>query len=259
MAAYDNLRAVIAANVYQNNNNEVTADMVKAAMNAMVASLGAEFQFGGMAEPGDNPGTPDYKVAYLASTPGTYSNFGGITLADGEVAILKWDGETWAKETTVIATQYALLRAAQIEYRGAYIMPNVVINNNGGVYTLDANTNYDLLIVRLPIDASRINLLNFASLTNVRIDFYSDDAPNGYVTANHISRVSDVTSGYSDIPPGAKMAAIRLRKSDFTDYQSLSFAFSISRDAVLEKIGLAPAIGANVPLKTGYYNSSTGE
>ena len=63
MAAYDNLRAVIAANVYQNNNNEVTADMVKAAMNAMVASLGAEFQFGGVAKPTDNPGTQDYKVA----------------------------------------------------------------------------------------------------------------------------------------------------------------------------------------------------
>ena len=90
MAAYDNLRAVIAANVYQNNNNEVTADMVKTAMEAMVASLGAEFQFGGMAEPDDNPGTPDYKVAYLASTPGTYTYFGGIVVDDGEVVNLKW-------------------------------------------------------------------------------------------------------------------------------------------------------------------------
>ena len=108
MAAYDNLRAVIAANVYQNNNNEVTADMVKTAMEAMVASLGAEFQFGGVAEPGDpGPGTPDYKVAYLAATPGTYTNFGGITLAGGEVAILKWNG-SWSKETTGIATAAAV-------------------------------------------------------------------------------------------------------------------------------------------------------
>ena len=103
MAAYDNLRAVIAANIYQNNNNEVTADMVKAAMNAMVASLGAEFQFGGGAEPDDNPGTPDYKVAYLASTPGTYTNFGGIIVADGEVVNLTWDGTGWTKEVTGIA------------------------------------------------------------------------------------------------------------------------------------------------------------
>ena len=100
MAAYDNLRAVIAANVYQNNNNEVTADMVKTAMNAMVASLGAEFQYGGVAEPTDNPGTPDYKVAYLAATPGTYTNFGGIVVADGEVVNLKWNGTAWSKEIT---------------------------------------------------------------------------------------------------------------------------------------------------------------
>ena len=102
MAAYDNLRAVIAANVYQNNENKVTADMVKTAMNAMVNSLGAEFQFGGEARPTDNPGTPDYKVAYLASEPGTYTNFGGIVVDDGEVAVLKWDG-SWSKETTGIA------------------------------------------------------------------------------------------------------------------------------------------------------------
>ena len=108
MAAYDNLRAVIAANVYQNNNNEVTADMVKTAMNEMVNSLGAEFQFGGVAVPtGPGPGTPDYKVAYLASTPGIYSNFGGITLADGEVAILKWDG-SWSKEVMGIASASAI-------------------------------------------------------------------------------------------------------------------------------------------------------
>ena len=111
MAAYDNLRAVIAANVYQNNNNEVTADMVKAAMNAMVASLGAEFQFGGMAEPGDNPGTPDYKVAYLAAKPGTYSNFGGIIVADGEVVLMKWDG-SWEKEITGAATAEQLSNLA---------------------------------------------------------------------------------------------------------------------------------------------------
>ena len=121
MAAYDNLRAVIAANIYQNNNNEVTADMVKTAMEAMVASLGAEFQFGGMAEPSDNPGTPDYKVAYLASTPGTYTNFGGLVVADGEVVYLKWDGTAWSKEVTGAATAAAVAAAVIAAYdrRGA--------------------------------------------------------------------------------------------------------------------------------------------
>ena len=145
MAAYDNLRAVIAANVYQNNNNEVTADMVKAAMNAMVASLGAEFQFGGVAEPDDNPGTPDYKVAYLAATPGTYTDFGGIVVADGEVVNLKWDGTSWSKEATGAATK-AAVDAAEAEIAeqwncaglfgivdGAFNLSNVFITNFSGV------------------------------------------------------------------------------------------------------------------------------
>ena len=109
MAAYDNLRAVIAANVYQNNNNEVTADMVKTAMNEMVNSLGAEFQFGGEAKPSDpGPGTPDYKVAYLASTPGTYSNFGGVEVKSGEFVLLKWNGE-WQKDVvfTIVNNLFA--------------------------------------------------------------------------------------------------------------------------------------------------------
>ena len=127
MAAYDNLRAVIAANVYQNNNNEVTADMVKTAMNEMVNSLGAEFQFGGMAEPGDNPGTPDYKVAYLASTPGTYSNFGGIVVADGEVVNLKWDGTAWSKEVTGTTTAAAV--AIEIDTVQQPVLPTYTEGN----------------------------------------------------------------------------------------------------------------------------------
>lgn len=39
MSYIDNLKAVIAANVYENHNNEVTANMVKAALNAIVDML----------------------------------------------------------------------------------------------------------------------------------------------------------------------------------------------------------------------------
>lgn len=132
MVAYDNLRAVIAANVYANNNNEVTADMVKAAMEAMVASLGAEYQFGGVVDLSTpDPGTPDYKVAYLAATPGTYSNFGGITLADGEVAILKWNG-SWSKETTGIATAAALGAAIAAMAQIVNTMPDFAISDPVG-------------------------------------------------------------------------------------------------------------------------------
>ena len=50
------------------------------------------YLFMGMAVPATNPGTPDQNVFYVASTAGTYTNFGGLAVADGEVAILRYNG-----------------------------------------------------------------------------------------------------------------------------------------------------------------------
>lgn len=116
MSQYDNLKATIASNVYENHRNQVTANMVKAAMNAMTDSLGAGYQYMGIATPNTTPGTPDYKCFYIAAQPGTYTNFGtGITVNDGEVAVLKWD-TAWHKEVTGAAT------AAQVTELGQEIV-----------------------------------------------------------------------------------------------------------------------------------------
>ena len=120
MANYATLIAAIQDVIKQNGNNTITGDILQQALLSMITELGAEFQFGGVAEPTDNPGTPDYKVAYLAATPGTYSNFGGITLADGEVAILKWAG-SWSKETTGVAAAAELDAVRQKILVGSFV------------------------------------------------------------------------------------------------------------------------------------------
>lgn len=81
MANYANLLATIAANIYTNNNNEVTAAMVKTAVDAMVASLGAGYQFMGVATPATTPGNTDIKQFYLASEPGIYTGFDNLTVS----------------------------------------------------------------------------------------------------------------------------------------------------------------------------------
>lgn len=99
MANYSNLLATIAANIYTNNNNEVTAAGVQAAVNAMVAAMGAGYQFMGVAQPSDTPsGYADLRAFWLAGEVGTYTNFGGIAVADGEIAVIKYDGDGWSKE-----------------------------------------------------------------------------------------------------------------------------------------------------------------
>ena len=99
MANYATLKAAIQAAIYENGNNEITGTALQQSLLSMISSLGDGFQFMGIATPTTNPGTPDENVFYLASTAGTYTNFGGLVLADGEVAILKYDG-TWTKDAT---------------------------------------------------------------------------------------------------------------------------------------------------------------
>lgn len=110
MANYAILKSTIEDNIKQNGTNAITGPVLQSALLAIVNSLGAEFQFGGEVVPTDNPGTSDYKVAYLAATPGTYSNFGGLVVDEGEVAILKGSGTSWEKDTTGIASADELLQ-----------------------------------------------------------------------------------------------------------------------------------------------------
>ena len=114
MSDYLSLKATINANIKANNNQEITGAITNSVLNAMVDSLGAGYQFKGVATP-TNPGsaqTPDYKCFYIATTPGTYTNLGGLVVADGEVAILKWD-TSWTKEVTGIATAESVSQLGQ--------------------------------------------------------------------------------------------------------------------------------------------------
>lgn len=108
MANYANLLALIAANVYENHDNKVTAEMVKSALNAIVSTLVAGgYLCEGVAHPDDPAVTPDANVFYFATEPGTYTNKGGWVVAEGEAAILKYNG-SWSKESTGLATTGAL-------------------------------------------------------------------------------------------------------------------------------------------------------
>ena len=115
MSDYSSLKATINANIKANNNHEITGAITNSVLNAMVDSLGAGYQFKGVATP-TNPGsaqTPDYKCFYLATTPGTYTNLGGLVVADGEVAILKYD-TSWTKEVSGAATAAELSQLGQM-------------------------------------------------------------------------------------------------------------------------------------------------
>lgn len=156
MADYANLIAGITANIRQNDTGAITGAILQGQLLNMIVSLGAGYQFMGVATPSTNPGSPDPKVFYIASEAGTYTNFGGIVVAEGEVAILKWDS-AWSKEVTGAATAEQLNQLGQ-EING-YDSPSVVeeivtrgefgINSTNGYITNSARTEYSVRIYRL--------------------------------------------------------------------------------------------------------------
>ncbi len=129
MANYANLLAQIAANIYSNNNQEITGDALQLQLNAMVASLGAGYQFMGVAHPTDTPsGYADLRAFWLAGEAGTYTNFGGLVLNDGEVAVFKYDGNGWSKDVTGAASSAGLVTMELTDYTDS---GNIQISSTG--------------------------------------------------------------------------------------------------------------------------------
>ena len=120
MANYAHTKDIIAQNIYTNHEGRVTAEMVKTAANEIVKTLiDGGYLYAGVAKltpTQTNPGNPDANVFYIATEPGTYTNFGSLVVADGEVAIFKWNG-TWSKEVTGAATAAQVTELGQEGYK----------------------------------------------------------------------------------------------------------------------------------------------
>ena len=95
MSNYANLKSAIQSVIKTNGNNEITGQLLQNELLAMITTLGYGYQFIGVASPDTVPGTPDAKVFYIAYTPGTYTNFGGIVVTG--LCILKY-ATGWTKE-----------------------------------------------------------------------------------------------------------------------------------------------------------------
>ena len=246
MANYSNLLATIAANIYQNNNNEVTADMVKTAMDAVVACIGNGYLYKGVATPATDPSTPDEMVFYLASEAGTYTNFGGIVVAAGEVAILRGSGSSWSKDATGINAMNASpdtinggvalstggeivahvadqcdmqeVRNALVDADFALLTPdakiiNKVINDSGPI----GSTSYDVWVYALTPGKNYVFTAILGTGLDRRMVYYSTDAAGNDLVGwdkyqgDLASMSPQYFSGPLTIPVGANYILLNVR------------------------------------------------
>lgn len=103
---YQLLKESVKAVIKQNGNQEITGDLLQATLMTMINSLGSGYQFAGVADGAVIPGTPDSKFFYIAAAPGTYENFGGLVVNNGELAIffMPEGMGSWYKQSAQIST-----------------------------------------------------------------------------------------------------------------------------------------------------------
>lgn len=208
MANYSNLLAVIAANIYQNNNNEVTADMVKTAMDAVVACIGNGYLYKGVATPATDPSTPDENVFYLASEAGTYTNFGGLVVELNEVAILKGSGTSWSKEVTGVESRedFRPFGAMAASKCGHFLLDlNHVFSSDSLTYV--PSSLFDSAWVAISEGATALAV---SGATPYRFRFFSS-------IDKQIEDTVIGTNTTGKIPFGSKLALIAFRHADNPD------------------------------------------
>lgn len=88
-----------------NPANYYTKTAIDALFSTINSKLGEGFLYKGIATSTTVPGTPTTKVFYITSTAGTYTNFLDSNeqpiVVDNELAILKFDGTNWNKDTFI--------------------------------------------------------------------------------------------------------------------------------------------------------------
>lgn len=143
MPNYSALKALINQDITTNGQGDITGAILNQLLKNIVDSLGAGYQFAGIATPSTNPGNPDQRVFYLATAAGTYTYFGGLSLPNG-VNILKFDS-TWVFQNLFQIDSAATENSDHLITSGAVF--NAIVNANflGRVnqsYFVGAGTTY---------------------------------------------------------------------------------------------------------------------
>ena len=160
MANYSELIATINDQIKANGNQEITGPVLNSVLQAMVSALGEGYQFMGVATPGTNPGTPDGKVFYIATEPGTYSNFNNI-VNDGNVVALYNTASGWtsidigspSKQWTVENIWYVLHGIFSGNGNLAYLIKDGYINSVGRLMLAEngSSVSFRFTVVIIPI------------------------------------------------------------------------------------------------------------
>ena len=230
---YDELKRNIADVVKPNGNQEITGQIMQDALFALIENLGAGYQFIGIATPTTNPGEPDQKVFYIASTAGTYSYFDGIVLTDGEIAILKYN-ETWEKDSTGAAS------LETVEQLGQKV--NNKVNKNGSGVTIISD------------DSDTFYIVDSSGYIIAKIDATGIHSPN---INEMLSTINDISVNLSSLSGDVTNLANRIASIFDAEVENI-FADNSTDFLVVDKRGYIGLKVSNRGVEGVFLNTNTG-
>lgn len=107
-------------------------------LDKILKSISTNATFAGIATPSTNPGTPDGPVFYIASEPGTYTNFGGKVVSNNEIVILVYSANLWHIQYTGISSEMSIgyIKSRYVSRDGGKIKPYNTLCYSEIPYTL---------------------------------------------------------------------------------------------------------------------------
>lgn len=240
MANYATLKAAIQDVIKTNGNNEITGSLLQQSLLAMINSLGDGFQYMGVATVSTNPGTPDQRVFYLATEPGTYTNFGGLVVNDGECAILKYS-TSWSKETTGFAAQAETNRLLGLISNLQFTIDGEISESFTGNLRLNGIKRFNLL-------AGRKYTFKATLVSSISAVFYFEIRDNNGTTVHSGS----ISSG------NTQNTVTFVETTDHSDcYISVYSGVAYNANVEINTISIAEALGAFDNMEPGNKSAIT--
>ena len=222
MANYATLKSSVNSVITTNGNNEITGALLNSLLLSIIDSLGAGYQYAGVATPATAPGTPDQKVFYITNGAGIYPNFASLEVGASEVAILYYDS-AWHKATTGAAA--ASVVADIVAQLGSYLdLDSYPKRNNylsgSGSWSVSTNAK-NIIIPCAPGDKFRITSnANYNALYAFMAGTENTNPSSCVDGTRHTVPVGE--SAVITIPDGTNYLYILLKTSGQLDYQPAS-------------------------------------
>lgn len=217
MGNYESLKNAIIDVIRENNNNEITGDLLQSVLLAIVSNVGENATFAGVATASTNPGTPDQNVFYIAKGAGQYTGFGNLSVTS-EVSILSNKTGAWtATDIGVITSVYNLGTCSTAGNVAAKVVTIPGVNINSETISKQRfiirfeNVNTAAPVVTLSINGVTAKLfLNGYEVTpqnswskNQRIEVYYDLGSGGWLARYYSWLTDDETRTTNTFAPSS--------------------------------------------------------